>query len=250
MMTIETLDHSVRTVTDMIERFKCIEKNLHSLLSKEEAECTFNIFRLTLGEQEKKLDKLDFTISDLNYRVNKVLKQSFAQFEDFDNCLSKENADLNVRLERVYVRLNRIEEFLKFSDHNERIHSLEESANERQFNNMVQEIENSYPTLHDRLTSVERQFEGVYDRICKLELAAREGKSTIDEPNHYIEKLHALENFIRENGSSKRHQPYKCPVCNGTGNHHDQSPRLMVRCKTGSGVICCESCEGKGIVWG
>lgn len=44
--------------------------------------------------------------------------------------------------------------------------------------------------------------------------------------------------------------PHKCPVCEGTGNHSDQTPRLMVIAKTQTGIICCESCEGKGIIWG
>jgi len=58
------------------------------------------------------------------------------------------------------------------------------------------------------------------------------------------ERIDGLENFINKNWNSKRHEPHKCPLCDGKGVEFD-------RLKRGEGFNSkCKTCEGKGIVWG
>lgn len=60
----------------------------------------------------------------------------------------------------------------------------------------------------------------------------------------------SLKKLNQDSEVHPKKKPHKCPVCDGSGNHDDQTPRLMVLVHTKTGIICCNSCEGKGIVWG
>ncbi len=76
-----------------------------------------------------------------------------------------------------------------------------------------------------------------YCLVCKIELMEKnlldlEARTRIHESNIY-KRLTAIDN------PSKK--PYKCPVCDGTRSCHTKEKDLSWQC---------ESCEGKGIVWG
>ena len=83
---------------------------------------------------------------------------------------------------------------------------------------------------------VAKNFEIVYAKLDNLE------KSVSDIESH----LEAIE----INKSIYNKKPHKCPVCEGSGNHPDQTPRLMAKEHTLTGLFCCVSCDGKGILWG
>lgn len=67
-----------------------------------------------------------------------------------------------------------------------------------------------------------------------------------------IDALATEINTVRALGSRSFHpkKPHKCPVCDGSGNHPDQSPRLGCKVFIETGIYVCISCEGKGIIWG
>lgn len=94
------------------------------------------------------------------------------------------------------------------------------------------------------------------DFIRSRILAIEEHKNyQIDENRKVSRRLDELEKqiletriqFIDKLGNEKK--PHKCCVCEGTGNHSNQTPRLMVLAKTQTGIICCEACDGKGVLW-
>lgn len=57
-------------------------------------------------------------------------------------------------------------------------------------------------------------------------------------------RIDALENFINKHWSSKRHEPHKCPICNGKGFITETVEYLRIK------DVSCNACEAKGIVWG
>jgi len=116
--------------------------------------------------------------------------------------------------------------------------------------------------LDDRITGKD-----VIDRLCKVE----KGYTDIDFSLNHINSIHKRIDYQAEcfeisfkdilfkiediykslRVSDKKSNPHKCPVCDGDGSVSRQLPTEMtVKRESFVMNIVCNSCEGKGIVWG
>ena len=97
-------------------------------------------------------------------------------------------------------------------------------------------------TLENRINICEQNYPSLWKRIEKLEKKLNSFDEIYKACNRALDILRFTDQVSK--------QPFKCPVCEGTGKDkdklvaepYDQSIKVLVNPH-------CKSCEGKGIVW-
>jgi len=79
------------------------------------------------------------------------------------------------------------------------------------------------------------------ERISKLEIEEIKLKENFKELEN---KYNDLLNFKNVAFRQYENKPHKCPVCNGKGSDSSWVEPQTIK------IVMCNSCEGKGIVWG
>lgn len=191
---------------------------------------------------------------------------------------------LEARLRSTEQDMNHLPSFEVLNEYAQRLVDLDESYN-RQGELLLQNRDNNVATkerLNDiqeeqgewkskinaeivlanqRLIDLEESYQGLAAENKHLLERAIHLQESINQLDHqtWKEKVELQESIIKTQETTKNlltdgklvveKKPNKCPVCAGSGNHQDQTPRLMVAVHTRTGIICCNACEGKGIVW-
>jgi hypothetical protein len=129
-----------------------------------------------------------------------------------------------------------------FSSYDERIHDLENISSEVR----LIACEQNYPSLWKRIEKLEKENNHLLSFDGILELEGR-----INEIEPIVKQI--FEWFTHNNMKT----PHKCPVCLGIGNIYMDglcsAQEFMAGWKNnaaGIGYKDCNSCKGKGIVWG
>lgn len=178
------------------------------------------------------LDNLVKRIEKLECNINKLKEDNIKLMVDEDLKLE----DYIIKLE---LRIDRLENspFGKSPTYIpifERIDKLESN------------FDNLSMTFDAFTGSTLDSYQDMRDRIEKLEEQQKERDNLINYKSYLnlVDRIGALENFINKHWSSKRHEPHKCPVCDGSGRYK------LATAQCDSDIVDCHSCEGKGIVWG
>lgn len=167
------------------------------------------------------------------------------EYNNFEKRLSKlESSKLSQELDPkvwayVHERINKIESNVSHLDINVAMLNLKASKNED--NNLTERIENIEKQLRSLEDHKNRQIDEnrkISHKVEGLEISISVNKSDVSYAHRKIDEM--------ENSNKK---PHKCPVCEGCGNDKGtqvQNPNYQFCMKYAS----CNTCEGKGIVWG
>lgn len=147
--------------------------------------------------------------------------------------------------------INRIENLEKKYEENLTVHW---SRMDRIENHQLQlGIPKDASEIVKRLTDLEESYQGLFCEISHLQDEMGNLKKQIGD---WEEEFYFLKDKLR----SRESKPHKCPVCDGSGFGNPEI-RTVSHSMTINGVKCvpgdpiyhkavCNSCEGKGIVWG
>lgn len=120
----------------------------------------------------------------------------------------------------------------------------------------IEHIQNQINSIENLLKQNQECIEKCFERIEALEKLHH---CCFDDRGTIFGKLKELEKsilnweeefyFLKDKTRGNGSKPYRCPVCEGSGNDkgiHQQNPAYKFSVQYAS----CQSCSGNGIVWG
>ncbi len=141
----------------------------------------------------------------------------------------------------LQARIDKLESGDAF-DYDERIEALEEVSAEKR----LLGLESWSIKVNERLNDLEGYMK-MEDRVTASSILTRIDsiQKSIDDINHCFGNVIKQKKVFHISKPAKTQLPHKCPVCEGCGSYAyyytDQSAPT---------IKACNSCEGKGTVWG
>jgi hypothetical protein len=213
--------------------------------------CNLGLSCEPVKEEEPKsiLGELIDSIIIIKNRIDALHEHKLRQIDE-NRKISRRVDNIDAKSAYASARADEISKYI-----NERIDNVEKHINEifKHARDGLFCLEKRIEKLEQSREAHSRNHKDLFERIEKLEQLNQQcfDANPIKEIYEKFEKIESkIACLMQKSSLNDEKRPFKCPVCSGTGNHPDQSPRLMCKVFTKTGLYVCMTCDGKGIVWG
>lgn len=193
----------------------------------------------------RRVDELELQIDN---KSDKVDKKTLEGLQSRINDLEKSSAEIKI----PYLFIERIEKLEIFHEEFKKCLKRDIERHQSMWSQVFSRLEKLeekedlfHPQHRKTLEGLQKQINDIIGLFTKGDLKLED---EIDELGRMLTAIN--ESYNNLCASSLRKIPFRCPICLGDGNHPDQSTRLDCKVFIDTGIYVCNSCEGKGIIWG